>query len=390
MDMIDSSIDRLGPELIALRRRLHQQPELAFEERETSRLVAERLHQLGFEVKSNVGQTGVVGILDSHQPGPTILLRADMDALPIQTSLDVYYRSQRPDAMHACGHDGHTAIGLTVAEALTQHRDRLAGKVISIFQPAEETLEGAKAMLADNALEGVQVDKVLGLHLINDLPVGTVHIRPGPVMAGRDIFRMTIRGKSGHAAKPHQTVDAILIASMIVNHLQHVVSRERDPITTLVLSITSIHAGNGYNVVPNEVELKGGLRSFDLGVRESTIRRVNEIASGVASSMRGSCVTDWQQDVPPLVNDEAVARHVWQVAEKVVGQENVFQADQRMSSEDMALWLQQAPGCYFFVGTRNEAKGLDQPHHSAGFDIDEDALAIGAKVLARAAFGYLT
>lgn len=373
----------LRDEMIRTRRELHRRPEIAFEEVETAALVAERLEAVGLQVRRQVGQTGVVGTLVGGRPGKTVLVRADMDALPIATQLSASYASEVPGAMHACGHDGHTAIALTVAKLLARRAEELAGTVLFVFQPAEEILAGARAMLDNGALDGVEVDATIGLHLINDLPVGTVHMRPGPTMAGIDAFRIVIEGRGGHAAKPHQNIDAIVAASHVVTALQTIVSRNMDPIAPTALSVTSIQGGDTYNVAPSDVELKGVLRSFDDEVEAMLRERVETVTQQVASALGAQATVEWAYSCPVVVNDPAITRLMREVAEDCVGPEHVRTADLRMSGEDMAHWLARNPGCYLFVGTRNEAKGFVAPHHNPSFDIDESALPIGVEVLTK-------
>lgn len=371
----------LQPKTVATRRDLHMHPEVAFEEHRTMGVVAARLRELGLEPRTGVGGTGVVAVLDTGRPGPTVLARADMDALPVDDEKDVPYQSTVPGKHHACGHDGHTSVLLSVAEVLASRRDELPGKVVFVFQPAEEIVAGAKAMLADGALEGIQVDHVIGLHLSSSDALGTISVRAGPAMAATDSFRLVVRGKGGHAAYPQDVVDPIVAASHVVTALQTIVSRETEPADQSVVSITSFHAGTAYNIVPDEVELKGTLRTFDAGTRQRLRGRVLELAGTVARAYRAELESEWWEGTPAVVNDAESVERLKRVAAGVVGEENVVEQRLVMGGDDMALWLQQAKGVYFFVGTRS-GEATAHPHHSPRFDVDERGLEVAVGVLA--------
>src|SRR5690606_32170758 len=304
----------LQAKTVATRRDLHRHPEIAFEEHRTMDVVERRLREIGLEPRTGVGGTGVVAVMDTGRPGPTVLARADMDALPVPEEKSVEYRSTTPEKMHACGHDGHTAVLLSVAEALFGRRDELAGRVVFVFQPAEEIVRGARAMLDDGALEGVKVDHVIGLHLSSNDPVGTVAVRAGPAMAATDSFRLVVKGKGGHAAYPHDCIDPIVAASQVVTALQTLVSRETEPADQSVVSITSFHAGTAYNIIPEEVELKGTLRTFDAGTRERLSARVLEVADSVCRTYRARLESEWFDGTPAVVNDEASVERLKRVA----------------------------------------------------------------------------
>lgn len=352
-------------------------------------MIADKLETLGLSVRRNVGKTGVVAVLDSGKSGRTVLARADIDALPIQDEKSAPYRSQVAGKMHACGHDGHAAVLLSVAKLLAEHRDGLTGRVVFVFQPAEEIVGGARAMLGDGALAGLAPDAVIGLHLISDYPVGTIALRSGPAMAATGSFRMRLRGFGGHAAKPHECVDPVLIAAQLVTALQSLVSRETDPQDSAVVSVTSLHAGTAYNIIPEEVELKGTLRTFLPETRERLVGRIEALAHGLVTSLRGALELSWVTDSPAVINDPAMTERMRRVAATVVGEERVVESVPTMGGDDMALWLQQAPGCYFFVGAGNAALGADKPHHHPQFDLDEAALAVAVEALARGVLEYL-
>lgn len=379
----------LQSKTVATRRDLHMHPEIAFEEHRTMEVVATRLRELGLEPRTGVGGTGVVAVFDTGRPGPTVLARADMDALPVPEAKDVEYRSTTPEKMHACGHDGHTAVLLSVAEALVARQERLAGRVVFVFQPAEEIVQGARAMLDDGALDGIEVDDVIGLHLSSNDDVGTVSVRSGPAMAATDTFRLLVRGKGGHAAYPHDVIDPIVAASAVVTSLQTLVSRETGPADQSVVSVTSFHAGTAYNIIPEEVELKGTLRTFEDATRKRLRARVLEVAEGVAGAYRATLSSEWTEGTPAVVNDEVAVARLREVAAKVVGPDRVVEQTPIMGGDDMALWLQQAKGVYFFVGTRSD-EATAWPHHNPRFDIDERGLEVAVSVLAAGVVDLLT
>src|SRR6266568_5357232 len=379
-------VDRI--QLVATRRDLHQHPELGFEETRTSTLAAERLKSLGYEVKAGVGKTGVVAVRrggpsDGH---PCVLIRADMDALPIEEANDVPYRSRHPGKMHACGHDGHVAIGLEVARRLGALR--LGGTVKFAFQPAEEVSHGAQAMIADGALDAPKVDAAFGIHLWNDLPAGTVGVMPGPIMASVDEFEITILGRGGHAAAPHQTVDPVLIAAHVVTGLQSLVSRRRNPFEEGVVSVTQLAAGHAFNVIPGRADLRGTVRTFGGKFWDDAPALVDETAQGIAAAFGARAEVRYRRLSGPLINDARMATLMAEVAAQVVGTDNVKSGVRTMGGEDMSYFLQKVPGCFAFVGSAPRT-GTAAPHHSAGFDIDEESLVIGAELLSRVAVRYL-
>jgi amidohydrolase len=393
---LKAEVARLTPDMVTLRRHFHRHPELSFEEHETAAAIAEHLRRTGLEVREGVGGTGVVGLLrgeaaEGGRDGPTLMVRADIDALPVAEANEVEYRSQAPGKMHACGHDGHVAIALTLAQLLAARRDRWRGIVKFAFQPAEERIGGAEPMIADGVLRDPDVDAVIGLHLWTPISVGTVSVAPGPVFASGDEIRLRVRGRGGHGAMPHLNVDPIVAASEIVVALQALVSREITPFNPAVVTIGTIHGGTAFNVIADEVELRGTVRAYDADDREHLLRRVGEVASGVAEGLRASVEYRVAAGCAACVNDPAMAGLVRRAAEATVGAENVPGGDQRQpASDDMSAFLAAVPGCYFFVGASNPEKGITAPHHSAHFDIDEGCLPIGLEILARSALEYLT
>jgi amidohydrolase len=376
-------------DLSDLRRDLHAHPELAFNETRTAGLIAARLQTAGLEVRSGVAGTGVVARLHGSRPGPSVLVRADIDALPIQEENDVPYRSQSPGVMHACGHDGHTAVAMILAEALAARQDDLAGTVVFAFQPAEEIAAGARPMIEAGAMDDPRIDAVLGLHLWNDLPVGTLGVRAGPTFASMDEIAITIEGRGGHGAIPHQAADPIVAASHAITALQTIVSRETPPLEAAVVTIGMVQAGTAFNIIPDRVEIRGTVRAFKEEIRGQTIRRAEEIVAGTAAAFRTRGTMTTRFGCPPVVNDSAVTGVVRQVAVRVVGDSRVVEMSPTTGSDDVAYFLERAPGCYFVVGSQNRAQGLDGAHHNAHFDFDEDALVIAAKVLGGAVLTLL-
>ena len=370
--------------LVATRRDLHQHPELGFQETRTSTLVADRLSGLGYQVTTGVGRTGVVAVKGGT--GKCVMLRADMDALPVDEANDVAYKSKHPGCMHACGHDGHVAIGLEVARRLAQLS--LPGAVKFAFQPAEEVSDGAQAMIAGGVLDGPAVDAAFAIHLWNDLPAGTIGIMAGPVMASVDQFEITILGRGGHAAAPHQTIDPVLIAAHVVTGLQSLVARRRNPFEEGVVSVTQVSAGHAFNVIPGRAELRGTVRTFGGRFWEEAERLVEETVQGIAGAFGASAEVRYRRMSGPLVNDEKMTALMKSVGEEVVGKERVIGGVRTMGGEDMSYFLRHVPGCFAFVGSAPPGKKA-APHHSPTFDIDEDALPIGAELLTRTAVRYL-
>jgi amidohydrolase len=376
-------VDRAS--LIATRRDIHQHPELGFEETRTAGLIAERLRGLKYQVTSGVGKTGVVGL--RKKDGRCLLLRADMDALPIEEANEVPYRSKQPGKMHACGHDGHVAIGLEVARRLASLE--LGGSLKLAFQPAEEVSNGAQAMIGDGVLDAPKVDAAFGIHLWNDLPVGTVGIMAGPVMASVDQFEIAILGRGGHAAAPHQTIDPVLIAAHVITALQSLVSRRRDPLSEAVVSVTKVHAGRAFNVIPDRADLCGTVRTFGGSFFEDAPRLVEETAQGVAAAFGARASVNYRRLSAPLINNEELSVLMRDVAAKLLGSDSVRQDVRTMGGEDMAYFLEQVPGCFAFVGSAPR-HGRASPHHSPTFDIDEESLVIGAELLTQTAIQYLS
>jgi len=392
LDRLKSDIDERIPDMVATRRDLHEHPELAFEEVRTSNIVAQRLRALGLEVQTGIAKTGVVGMLrgSASKPGAkTIAIRADMDALPIFEMNEIDYRSQVDGKMHACGHDGHTTILLTVADILSKRKDELAGDIKFVFQPAEEMVGGAAPMVREGAMN--EVDGIIGLHLISDYTMGRVGVRSGAVFASADKLIFTVRGKGGHAAMPETTVDPIVIASYIVTALQTLISRETSPFAPAVITIGKIQAGTAFNIIPETAEMHGTMRAFAKDHRAKLLRRISELASGIASAMGGACEVQLIDGCPPCVNDVGMTELVRKAAVATVGEGEVDSGEEVMTagSDDMACFLEAVPGCYFVVGANNPEKGAKYPHHHPRFNIDEDSMPIAVEVLSRAAMDFL-
>ena len=390
-----SEAKHLFPYTQTLRRDFHTHPELGFTEIRTGGIVARELEALGLEVTKGIGKTGVVGLLEGCKPGPTLLLRFDMDALPITEDTNAEYASQTPGIMHACGHDGHTAIGLTVAKLLQAQRNELAGSVKFCFQPSEEGFNGeevggAEMMMRDGVLDGPKVDKTLSLHLWNEQPLGWIHVAQGPVMAGAEQFTIKLTGKGGHGAMPHVTIDPIAAAAQIITALQSIVSRNVAPLQAAVVSVTQVHSGTAFNVIPQEAGLTGTIRSFDLSIRKIVLERFEQIIRGIAESMQCKAEIETVRVTPALINNDAVAMIVQETARRVLPDSELNTSPYlTMGAEDMAFMQEKVDGCYFFIGSNNKERHLDYGHHHPKFDFDEEALTYGAALMAAAAADIL-
>ena len=380
-------IEALQPQLVAWRRHLHQYPELAFKEQQTAAFVTQHLEEWGIPFQSEIAQTGIVATMTGTRPSdrsPVLAIRADMDALPVQELNDVAYRSRHDGKMHACGHDGHTAILLGTARHLWSHRDRFSGTVKLIFQPAEEGPGGAKPMVEAGVLRNPDVDAIIGLHLWNNLPVGTAGIRPGPLMAAVETFHCEILGRGGHGAMPHQTVDAIMVASHIVTALQTIVARNVDPLHAAVVTVGEFQAGTALNVIADTARMSGTVRYFRPELEGAIQQRIEAIIAGICQSYGASYRLDYEQLYPATVNDPTIAELVRSVVETAVETPlGVVPDCQTMGGEDMSFFLREVPGCYFFLGAANADLGLDYPHHHPRFDFDETVLGTGVEIFTR-------
>jgi amidohydrolase len=385
----------LFPYTQAMRRDFHMHPELGFTEVRTGGIVAKELETLGIEVTKGVGKTGVVGLIEGSKPGPTILLRFDMDALPITEETGAEYSSTNPGVMHACGHDGHTAIGLTVAKMLHAHREELSGNIKLCFQPSEEGFNGEEMggnlmMIRDGVLDGPKVEKTLSLHLWNDKPLGWLSIAKGPVMAGAELFTIKLTGKGGHGAAPDTTIDPIIAAAQMVTALQTITSRNVPPLKSCVVSVTSIHSGTTFNVIPQTAELLGTIRTFDLEVRKLVLERFGQIVRSTAEAMGCAVEFETKQVTPAVINNEEVTASVFRSAQAILPNAQVdTESYLTMGAEDMGYMQEKVDGCYFMIGSANNEKNLNYNHHHPKFDFDEQALITGAALMATAAADIL-
>lgn len=387
-DRIEKLIDGVRNKVVAWRRHMHANPELSFQEHETAAFIVERLKEIGgIEILRPSG-TSVVGRLKGNRPGPTIAIRADFDALPIQEATGAAYASQRPGVMHACGHDGHTAMLLGTATVLSQLREDFAGEIRLLFENGEEAPPGgAKGMIEGGAMD--EVDRVIGLHLWTPLEVGQVHINPRRMMAACDIFRIEVKGVGGHVGAPHRAVDPIAIGCQIVTNLQHLVAREIDPVEAAVVGVTEFHAGQSVGVIPATAVISGGTNMFDAGVRDLIERRIGEIASGICAAHGASCDYTYTRVYDAVINDPTTAGIVTTTARDIFGSGKVEERDPIMPGEDFSAFGQVAPSCFILVGAGNRGKGITAAHHDARFDIDEDALTIGVRLSVNALLALL-
>lgn len=367
-------------EVVATRRDLHAHPELGFREQRTAGVVAARLRDLGIETHERIAQTGVLGIIKGGRPGRTFMLRADMDGLPIQELNEGSYRSENAGVMHACGHDGHVAMLLGAARQLVARRNEIAGTVVLCFQPAEEGLGGARAMVEAGIIEEYRIERAYGLHLSSTYPTGKVGFIEGPMYASSDSIEVTIHGKGGHGAAPHLSIDPIYTASQFVVNVQQVVSRVIDPIEPAVVTIGSFHSGTTYNVIPTSAKLLGTVRSFSPDVREQMPSRIEKVLAGVCAASGATYDYEYLWRYPVTENDPAQTRYVRALAEKTLGAEHVAEFPKLMGAEDFSYFALKVPSCFFQVGCQGGEKS-SFPHHHERFDIDERALEYGVRMM---------
>ena len=374
-------------EVTGWRRHLHRNPELSFQEKETSRFVYEMLHSFGGLELSRPTTTSVVARLVGQRPGRVVALRADMDGLPIEEENDFEFASRKPGVMHACGHDGHTAM-LGAAKVLVGMRERIRGEIRFLFQHAEEQPPGGAGQMIEAGVMG-GVDAIIGIHLSSYLPVGKIGLGYGPMGAAADTFELSIRGKGGHAARPNRVVDTVAIAAQVVTNLQHVVSRNADPLDNVVVSVTRIAGGTTHNVIPETVEMEGTVRALQEEAREKVAGTMERVIEGITEAHGASYSFEYRRGYAPVINDENVTRVVEETVQKVLGEAAVERMPPAMGSEDFSAFQRVTPGSFFSVGARNEEKGIIYPHHHPRFTIDEDALPIGVKMFVCAAFELL-
>ncbi|MDR0524332.1 MAG: amidohydrolase [Spirochaetaceae bacterium] len=386
MTSIPALVEKYYPLGAAIRHKIHRYPELGFEETETARLVAETLTAYGIPVRTGVAKTGVLGLIRGGQPGKTVLLRADMDALEVEEQTDVPYKSERPGLMHACGHDGHTA-GLVMAGLVLQElRESLRGNIKLMFQPGEETTGGAKPMIEEGILENPQVDAAFGCHLWGEIKAGEVQVKAGPFMASPDEFKLRVIGKGGHAALPHRAVDPVILSAQILCALQALVSRRNSPLNPLVISACSIHGGSAFNVLPDAVDILGTIRTLNPETRQLAPQWMEETARAIAGSWGAEIQLEIKKLYPPLINSAEAAALVQKSAAKILGPDRVRQAEPNMGGEDFAYLAEVIPSAFFFVGL---AKDSPVAHHSSRFAWDDEILKTSAGVLCQIAVDYL-
>jgi amidohydrolase len=389
LNRLYEKLDELYSEMVQIRRFLHQNPELSFQEVQTPKYIAEYHEALGHQVRTGVGGRGVVAVLKGGKPGKTVALRADFDALPIQEENEVEYKSNVPGVMHACGHDGHTASLLGLAKALNSIKDDLEGKVVFIHQHAEEVVPGgAIAMIEDGCLDGVDV--IYGTHLSSANPVGQIAYRTGPTMAAADCFEITIKGQGGHGAQPHLTKDALVTAAQLVVNLQQVVSRRVNPMSPAVVSVGSFESKNAFNVIADQAVLRGTVRTFSENVREQIEKEIEAITRATVSATDSSYQYTYTRGYPALVNHKEDTEFLAELAEKVPGVEQTIEEEPHMGGEDFAYYLQHVKGTFFFTGAEIAGREITYPHHHPKFDIDERSLLIAAKTLGAATLKYLS
>jgi amidohydrolase len=382
-------LEDLFPEMVEFRRDLHMYPELSFEEVNTPKKIADFLNRLGLEVREGVGGRGVVGYLRGGKPGKTVALRADFDALPIQDEKEVSFKSKVPGVMHACGHDIHTSALLGVAKVLSEVKDQLSGNVVFIHQFAEELAPGgAKPMIEDGCLEGVDV--IYGAHVWSTSPYGTVGVQEGYTMAAADAFEIEITGKGGHGATPHLTVDPLVLGSQLVLSLQQIVSRRVDPLKSAVVTVGSFQSGKAFNVIPNTSKLIGTVRTFDENVRTSIEAAIGQLTKSTCEGGGATFKYDYRRGYPAVWNYPEETRRVEDLAQKVLGPENVQRMEPIMGGEDFAYYLQEVPGTFFFVGGGNPEIGATYPHHHPMFDVDERSMLLTGKLFISSVLNYLT
>jgi amidohydrolase len=390
----DKDVQAMFAKLVEMRRDLHMHPELPNQEVRTSRIVAERLRALGLEVKTGIARHGVIGLLKGGRPGGVVAVRADMDALPINETRNVPYKSQTPGVMHACGHDVHTAVALGVAELLSKHREQIPGTVKFIFQPAEEMASdapewGAKLMIRENALDNPRPSAIFGLHTSASLEAGRIGFSENAVTAAADTFAIRIRGRMSHGAYPQLGSDAIVVASAAVMQLQTIRSRRTDTMEPLVLTIGSFHGGNRENIIAEEVELKGTVRTYSEAMQEQVIQQMHQTLKGVTESFGASYLLDYKKGYPPTINNAPLVRRMLPTMKRINGETNVLAGPPSMGGEDFSYFAKEVPGFFYWLGVASRERGITAGNHTPDFDADEQCLATGVKTMAAMIVDYL-
>jgi len=375
-------VQKYKEQIVGIRRELHQIPEPAYMEKKTSAAVADHLKKARLEVRTGIARYGVVGLLSTGRPGPTLMIRADMDALPVEEQTGLLFSSTHAGAMHACGHDAHMAMVVGAALVLSSVKDTLKGNIKFLFQPAEEGPGGAKPMIEEGVMDNPKVDYAVGCHLWPASPEGTIGVKAGTIMAAMNRFDIRIIGSQGHGAMPHLCVDALDVGTQVVNALQRVVSRHMDPLKPTVVTVGSFHAGKAFNIIPGEAELSGTTRTFDLEVWKSWEPRMRKILQGVCDSMGARFELNFEFGYPPTINDPFMADLVRRCAAVMVGPDKVLEPEPTMGGEDMSYYLQKAKGCFFFLGVGRPGGA---PLHNAKFDFNEDVLLLGVETYCRIA-----
>lgn len=388
MAEISHIINEHKEKFISIRREFHAIPELGFNEFKTTDIIVKYLKKWGIKVTTFDGLTGVVGLLGESSNFKTIGIRADIDALPIHEKTGLEYASQNKGIMHACGHDGHIAIALGTAKILSMLKDKLKVNVKFIFQPAEETTGGAKMMIENHVLEKPVLDAILGLHIFPTLDSGTFGIKEGPIMAAADKFNITIEGKGGHGGMPHKAVDPIIIATEIVSNFQNIISRELDPLSSAVITIGTINAGTAFNVIPEDLNMSGTIRTFDIDIGEYIKSRMEEIVANATKGHRGSYIFEHTYGVPAVINDVEVTKKIRNILINSIGKSSIVEAQPTMSSEDFSLYQQYVPGIFMFLGSKNKDMGIINSLHHPKYSIDEEILAIGVRAFCEIVLNY--
>jgi len=372
--------------VISIRRDLHRIPETAYTEKKTSAYVADYLRREGLEVQTGIATYGVVGLLNTGRPGPTLLLRADMDALPVTEDTGLSFASTHDGVMHACGHDAHVAMVLVAATVLNRVKDELNGTIKFLFQPAEEGPGGAQPMIDEGVLENPKVDYSIGCHVWPEIPEGTIGVRSGPFMAAMDRFDIKIIGRSGHGAMPHLCVDALEVGTQVVSALQRISSRHMNPLEPAVVTVGMFHAGTAFNIIPGDAQLTGTTRTFNLDIWNSWAERLENVVRGVCESMGADFEMKFSKGYPPTINDDSMAEVVRRCAQKVAGKDKVVEPERSMGGEDMSYFLQRSKGCFYALGVGRQEF---TPLHNSRFDLNENVLALGVETHCRIALDLL-
>lgn len=388
MDIENALID-MKDELIEIRRHLHHNPELSFQEYQTTEYLADILTKYGIKFKRIKNYTGIVALIEGENPGNTIALRADIDALPIEEQTGLEFSSKSPGIMHACGHDIHTTILVGSAILLNQFKKEIHGSIKFIFQPGEETQKGAKEIINQGVLQEPEVDALIALHTWPDLPSGTIGVRKGTMTAASDFVTISVNGKSGHAAHPETSVDPVVIAGHIISSLQTIISRELSPLESAVLTIGQISGGKAPNIIPDSVDLTGMIRTLDISIREEMLKSIDRIAKNIAKGFGGEATVEYTSASPSVVNDKSLTEILINTATRQLGNENVVLLNKpSLGSEDFAYYLQEKPGVFFRLGTSNEMENSKKPLHNPSIVFDENAIFTGIEVICETALNF--